>query len=272
MIMQHFRTNTARIIFINVIVFFVSLFLLAIYGSRFVELAALQPSAILAGKNLWTLLTSMFLHLSLGHLLANMASLFFIGMFVEKLIGKKRILAFYLIAGLFAGLFYATLAYFFGGSLIGGRLFGTPEGFAIGASGAVFGLLGLLAVLTPRNKVFLIAGPIIAIVLRYALGGFFPDQSILGVIDLLITFYFIFAVFSMFSFNPAMRRLALPLEMPFWILPIIAIVPLVVVGLYVDLPIGNAAHLGGLIAGLVYGFYLRNKYPKRTRMISRRFS
>ena len=63
-----------------------------------------------------------------------------------------------------------------------------------------------------------------------------------------------------------------PLAMPFWILPIVAIVPLVVIGLFVNLPIGNTAHFGGLIAGIVYGKYLKNKYKNKTEIISKKFS
>ena len=38
-----------------------------------------------------------------------------------------------------------------------------------------------------------------------------------------------------------------------------------------DIPIGNVAHLGGLISGVVYGFYLKNKFPNKTELIRRRF-
>jgi membrane associated rhomboid family serine protease len=38
------------------------------------------------------------------------------------------------------------------------------------------------------------------------------------------------------------------------------------------LPIGNTAHLGGLLAGLGYGFYLKNKYKNKTRYIGKYFS
>ena len=39
-----------------------------------------------------------------------------------------------------------------------------------------------------------------------------------------------------------------------------------------DVPIGNTAHFGGLIAGIAYGIYLKKKYGKKTRYISKRFS
>jgi membrane associated rhomboid family serine protease len=39
-----------------------------------------------------------------------------------------------------------------------------------------------------------------------------------------------------------------------------------------NIPIGNIAHLGGLLTGLVYGVYLRKKYKKKIQLISKRFS
>jgi len=38
------------------------------------------------------------------------------------------------------------------------------------------------------------------------------------------------------------------------------------------LPIGNTAHLGGLLIGVSYGYFLKKKYPKKTEMISKYFS
>jgi membrane associated rhomboid family serine protease len=39
-----------------------------------------------------------------------------------------------------------------------------------------------------------------------------------------------------------------------------------------NIPIGNTAHLGGLICGLVFGLYLRTKYKNKTKYISNYFS
>ena len=95
----------------------------------------------------------MFMHASWTHLIFNMISLFFIGSFVEKLIGKKRYIWLYLIGGFVASLFFVSLAGLFGNSLLGAKIFGSPLIPAVGASGALFALGGLLSVLTPKMRV-----------------------------------------------------------------------------------------------------------------------
>ncbi|MDH3353085.1 MAG: rhomboid family intramembrane serine protease [Nanoarchaeota archaeon] len=268
-----FSTYTEKLILINILTFFGFLIFTSVVGEqKAATLIALQPASILAGKNLWTFITSMFAHAGLAHLFVNMFSLFFIGNFVEKLVGKKRFLAIYLASGIFAGLFFVVLSGLFGGNLLGARIFGDPSIPGVGASGALFGLVGVLAMLTPRAKVYLIAGPLVAIILQFALGGIITNGAFMGIISMMINIYFIFSIFTILSFNSSMRKIALPIEMPFWILPIVAIVPLIIIGLFISLPIGNMAHLGGLIAGLIYAYYLKEKYPKKTKMISSYFS
>ncbi len=206
-----FATYTGIIIAVNVVAFLGFLILSYNYGEGIINYIALQPAAVLAGKNLWTFLTSMFMHANLTHLFVNMVSLMFIGSFVERLIGKKRFLWLYFGGGIFAGLFFVLIAYLFGSDL---------NIYAVGASGAIFALGGLLAVLTPKLPV--------------------------------LVFFII--------------------PMPMWMAMIALMGILWVISLTLGVPIGNTAHLGGLLVGLCYGFYLRFKYPKKTQMISRYFA
>lgn len=263
---------TSWIILVNLMVFLAVIILGQIFGIEMVlGLIGLEANSFFNGSY-WTVFTSMFVHIEAWHILANMISLFFIGNFVEKLIGRKRFFWLYMISGIFAGIFYVFLSYYFGASVIGAKLFGRPDVIAIGASGAVFCLLGLLAVLTPYSKVYLIAGPIFALIFQSVFMGIYPNSSINYIINLAVTIYFFIAIFSLFSFNPRMMKIALPLKMPFWLLPIVAIIPLVIIGLFIDLPIGNSAHFGGLIAGIIYAVYLRNKYKQKTDMIRKYFA
>ncbi|MBP7708544.1 rhomboid family intramembrane serine protease [Candidatus Pacearchaeota archaeon] len=215
-----FSTYTGILVLLNIVAFLIFLFWSYYSGDQVIRNFALQPSLILQGKNLWTIITSMFLHAGIGHIAANMISLIFLGGFVEKLIGKKRFLGLYFIGGLVASLFFVIFAGFFGTTVAGAKFFGSPESFAVGASGAIFALGGLLAVLTPRLKV--------------------------------LVFFII------------------PMQM--WIAMIALTVLMWMISLGLPINIGNTAHLGGLVAGVVYGFYLKRKYPRKTQMISRYFS
>ena len=129
------------------------------------DYVAIKPSSILGGKYFWTFLTSMFMHAGFFHIFANMLSLLFIGSLVERIIGRKRYIWFYLIAGLLAGLFFVIFSKipvpFFSGDF---------ETFAVGASGAIFGLVGLLMILTPNLPVYVMLIPI-PIKMKYAAPG-----------------------------------------------------------------------------------------------------
>jgi membrane associated rhomboid family serine protease len=201
-----------------------------------------------------------------------MFSLYFIGNFLEMLIGKRRFFWVYLLSGIFAGIFFSAFSFLFGNLWWGARIFGSSLEYALGASGAIFGVAGVLALLTPRNKVYLIAGPLIAIIIEAVIDQIVSSQAIINVISILITIYIFVAIFSLISFNFSLRKISLPIEMPFWILPIVAIVPLIIVGFFIRLPIGNMAHLGGFIAGACYGIYLRLRYKKKTQAIDNYFA
>jgi membrane associated rhomboid family serine protease len=261
---------TGYLIFFNIAFFVLTL----IFGLFFeiTKYLALQPANLFYNYYVWTLFTSMFMHAGIFHLFVNMLSLFFIGRFLEMILGKKRFLWLYIFSGIFAGLFFAVLALLLGNNALGARLFGSPLTYAVGASGAIFAIAGVLALLTPRNKVYLIAGPLIAIILQAVIGNFISSSSLLSIIDLVIYLYIFACLFSMFSFNARATNFSLPIKMPFWLLPVAAIVPLFIMGFFVELPIGNMAHLGGFIAGVLYGVYLRMRYKKKTKMISDYFA
>ncbi|WP_051208629.1 rhomboid family intramembrane serine protease [Propionicicella superfundia] len=86
----------------------------------------------------WQLLTAGFAHIEVWHILSNMLVLWFIGPTVEQILGRVRFVALYLLS-------------LFGGS-VAVMWFAAPESSALGASGAIFGLLGALLILTIRGK------------------------------------------------------------------------------------------------------------------------
>jgi membrane associated rhomboid family serine protease len=90
-----------------------------------------------------TLVTSTFLHAGILHLAANMLYLFIFGAAIEERLGHARFLAFYLAAGVFAGL--ATIA-----ADPGSRV------AVVGASGAIAGVLGAYLALFPASRIITI--------------------------------------------------------------------------------------------------------------------
>ena len=149
---------TVILILINLFCFIVFTILLS-YNLKFLDYIAIKPSNILQGDYLWTFLTSMFMHGGFFHLFVNMFVLFSLGGMMEKIIGKKRFLWFYLISGLIAGLIFVLLSSFFGNTDLGARIFGSREVFAVGASGAIFAIAGLFMILTPKVRFSIIFFP-----------------------------------------------------------------------------------------------------------------
>lgn len=242
-------------------------FILAAIFPNIISYLVLTPDLFVKGYT-WTLLTSMFLHAGFFHLFVNMFSLFFLGLLAEQIVGRKRLAGLYFISGIVGGLFYVAFSYL--GTFVyrGDFLFGTPNVAAVGASGALFGVLGMLAVLIPNKKVDLVAGPLIVIILAVIVSPFLNETTSTA-FSLIVNLIVILMIFGLFSRNLFLRRLAFPIHLKFSAVPVIAIVPLFIVSFFVALPIGNTAHLGGLIAGLAYGWYLRVKYTRKVTALNR---
>jgi len=138
----------------------------------------------------WTIITYIFLHGSFEHLFYNMFALGLFGSVLESVIGGKKFLLIFFVSGIIAG--------------IGSLIFYTSS---IGASGAIYGIMGALAVLRPRMTVYV---------------SFIPLPMALAVV-----FWAAGDLFGLF----------MPTDL-----------------------IAHAAHLFGLIFGLIYGIKLRKEY------------
>ncbi len=92
----------------------------------------------------WQLVTYMFMHGGLMHLLFNMLALWMFGMELENSWGSKKFLTYYMLCGIGAGL----------STLFIGPLFG-PSAPTVGASGAIYGVLIAFGVLFPDRPIFI---------------------------------------------------------------------------------------------------------------------
>lgn len=123
-----------RLVLANVIVY------LVVYGAGeygLLDLLSFAPGAVLARP--WTLVTYMFLHGSLTHILFNMFMLWVLGPRVEARLGGARFLALYFVSGLAAALLSMLLS---------------PNPI-IGASGAIFGVMLAYARFWPRDRLLI---------------------------------------------------------------------------------------------------------------------
>jgi len=151
------------------------------------ETLGLQPASFT--EEPWTIVTNLFVHADIWHILANMLTLYFFGTYLLGLIGENKFLIVYFLGGIVGNAFYMLL--------------GDPNAIVIGASGAVFAAGGALTVLRPNLRVLV-----------------FP----------------------------------IPAPLPLWIailggFLIISLVP----------SVAWQAHLGGLLFGLLAGYFFRKK-------------
>ena len=95
----------------------------------------------------WRFITPMFVHIDFLHLLMNMFSLLILGPFVEKLYGSAKFVVFWVVTGI-AGVVGSYLAFrpSLARGLLGSFIFKPLDVPSAGASGALFGLVGILFV------------------------------------------------------------------------------------------------------------------------------
>ncbi|MGK9127173.1 rhomboid family intramembrane serine protease [Olivibacter sp. SA151] len=147
-----------------------------------------RRDAVLAGQ-WWRLISSLFVHGGIAHIVMNLGSLWVGGVFLEPVFGKAKFLTLYLLCGIAGGLL---------------SLYWHPYSTIVGASGAIFGLVGTGISLSLFTKAF-------------------PKE---------------------------LRKTALVLLLVYATIGLL-------MGLVSD--VDNAAHIGGLVAGLILGYVLYKK-------------
>ncbi|RAO99963.1 Rhomboid family protein [Petrotoga sp. 9PW.55.5.1] len=165
------RNITNSLIAINGLIF-ILMFLFggfsAFSNPRIYILFGAQLGNLIKAGEWFRMITSMFVHGGLFHIFFNMFALFYVGNLVERTYGKERFISIYLITGLFGNL----LTHLF-----------MPGAISVGASGAIFGLIGLLFGAGFRHDTPSILRPVtgtalLPIILINIIWGFLPGANI----------------------------------------------------------------------------------------------
>ena len=149
------RNAAISILAVNIV-----FFLLQIIVPGFTESFILVGSDVLSRP--WILVTSMFLHGGFYHILVNMYMLLVFGQLLEQQIGTKRLLMLYFGSGVLASLLSV--------------LFYGPKLHALGASGAIMGIMGTLIILMPSLRLlvfFVVPAPLWMVGILYIMLDFF---------------------------------------------------------------------------------------------------
>lgn len=137
-----FGVVTPVLVVINVLVYVIGVFIFETSGSYELEYKlAINVKAIADGGEYYRFITAMFTHFGIAHLFGNMVILIALGARVENIVGKINYLLMYIGTGLAAGLVSYIECYIH-----------NSYDYAAGASGAIFGLLGVLVAIAVRNK------------------------------------------------------------------------------------------------------------------------
>jgi len=141
---------------------------------------------VLEGRELYSLVTALFVHANILHLIMNLLVLLLLGVPLEQKIGARNFAILFFAAGIGAGLIKLLLVAPFGetSSILNSIL--NPNSTGIGASGAIFGVLGAFVALFPKEKVIfplIIIRPWPVFIIAMIYGGFETFMVLGGVQD-----------------------------------------------------------------------------------------
>ncbi len=139
-ISDYFPPGVKWLLIVNTIIFVLT-YLCPLQLQRQIMLVlALSAEAAVRNLFVWQLVTYMFLHAGITHVLFNMLTLWMFGATLERDWGTRKFLKYYFLCGIGAGVCDVTVK----------MLLGDPRG-TIGASGAIFGVLLAFGVLYPET-------------------------------------------------------------------------------------------------------------------------
>ena len=184
--MQRFTPITYTLILINIVIWLCMILYLNRFSDvKLLEIGGLVHFNVVHGE-WYRLISSMFLHFNFEHILMNMLSLFSFGKIVESIIGSWRMLIIYIISGLYGN--FVSLSF-------------NTTTISVGASGAIFGLIGSIFVIMYLSKNFnkkMIGQLLIALFVLIVFSLFMSNINIMahlggfisGVLITLIGYYF----------------------------------------------------------------------------------
>lgn len=193
---------------ISILVALFAIFIVEIFlgGSEntatLVKLGAMSNYAVVAGHQWWRLFTAQFLHVGIMHLVSNAVIIYYMGLYMEPMLGHWRFLLVYLLSGV-------------GGNLLS-LAFGSDRTISAGASTALFGLFGAMTAIGLRN----LSNPLISYlgrqafvlaIINLALDIFMPNIDIRGHIGGFIAGFLLAIILgdaSLRKYNPKWRVLA----------------------------------------------------------------
>ena len=209
---------TVALVALNVLVYLITIYDggggLNSPGGKVFEDGALIGAAIGLNGDWYRLVTAMFLHAGVLHIAFNMLALYWLGTVVEQALGTWRFLLVYFVSGL-------------AGSA-GALLLTGPLAVTVGASGAIFGIMGSLLVLEYVATGTFAGQAMALIVLNLALTFTIPNISVGGHLGGLVGG--VLATFALVQFRHARQR---------WIGPVLVVCIAVASVLVASVRVGN---------------------------------
>lgn len=139
----------------------------AVIGQPFIDATGMSAQMIDQGE-IYRFLTAMFMHSNVEHLLSNMLVLYFLGEMMEHVVGTSKVAIIYMISGLIGNVVSYGYCEVFEKTYL-----------SVGASGAVFGLIGaVIALILYKYENFQIPVPRMVLLIAFSIYSSFAEPNI----------------------------------------------------------------------------------------------